>query len=59
MKTIKQSGSEKVDNNEDIRVSVVRGRKSITTTASAIPTGRKLLMASTKEILSEGEQDIG
>ncbi len=58
MEPTKQSGSEKVDDDKDIKVSAVRGRKITTTTASARPAGGKLLMASSKITLLEGEQDV-
>ena len=48
---IKQNGSEEVNNNKNVRVSVVKGRKITTTTASAILVVRKLSMASTKVTL--------
>ena len=54
----KQSDSEEIDNNKDIRISIVRGRKIIITTASAIFVGGKLLMASTKKTLPKNEQDM-
>ncbi len=37
-----QSGSEEVNDDKDVRVLAVRGRKIITTTASVIPADRKL-----------------
>ncbi len=56
--SIKPSGSEEVDDDKDVRVSAVRGRKITTTIASAIPAGGKLLTVSTKVILPEGVQDV-
>ncbi len=53
-----RGGSENVDDNKDVRVSAVRGRKITTTTASAIPTGRKLSTASSKVTLAESGQDV-
>lgn len=48
-----QRGSEEVDDNEDIRVLMIRGEKIVTSTASAkLPIG-KLLMVLTKMILVE------
>ncbi len=55
---IEQSGSRKVDNNEDVKVSAVRCRRITTTTASAILAGGKLSMTSTKVTLPEGVQDV-
>ncbi len=53
-----QSGSEQVNDNEDVRVSAVRGRKITITTASVIPVGRKLSTASLKMTLPESGQDV-
>ena len=58
VKLIEQSNSEKVNDNKDIRISVVRGEKITTTTASALFASRKLLMVSIKVILPEGKQNI-
>ncbi len=41
----KHSGSDKVDDDKDVRVSVVRSRKITTTTTSIILAGRKLSIA--------------
>ena len=57
-KPIEQSGNEKVDDNKDVKVSAVKGRKITTTIASAISAGGKLSMASTKVILLENVQDV-
>ncbi len=54
VKPTEQSGDKKVDDNKDVRVSAVKGRKITTTTISAIFTGGKLLTASSKVTLSEG-----
>ncbi len=54
----KQSGSEEVDDDEDVRVSAVRDRKITTTIASAILVGGKLSTASSKVTLPEGGQDV-
>lgn len=51
---MEEIGSKEVDNNKDIRVSAIRGKKIITTTASTISVGGKLLMVSTKIILLKG-----
>ncbi len=53
-----RGGSEEVDDDKDVRVSAVRGRKITTTTASAIPTSGKLSTASFKVTLPEGGQDV-
>ena len=54
-----QSGAEEVDDDEDVRVSAVRGRKITTTTASTIPAGGRLSTASTKMTLPvSGGQDV-
>lgn len=55
---IEQSGNKKVDDDEDVRVLAVRGRKITTTTISTIPTGGKLSTTSMKITLPEGEKDI-
>lgn len=52
---IKQSGNEEVDDDENVRVSTVKSKKITTTTGSAIPAGRKLLMTSRKVILLKDE----
>ncbi len=54
----KQNGSEEVDDDKDVRVSVVRGRKITITTISVILVGGKLLMKSTKMTLLEDRQYI-
>lgn len=41
-KPTEQNNNEEVDDNEDIRVSVIKGRKINTTIASIIPVGGKL-----------------
>ncbi len=53
-----ESSSEEVDDDEDVRVSTVRGRKITTTIANAIPAGGKLSTASSKVTLLEGGQDV-
>ncbi len=53
-KPTEQSGSEEVDDNGDIKVSEVRGRKITITNASVIPVGRKLSTASFMGNLPEG-----
>ena len=53
-----QSGNEKIDNNKDIRVSAVRGRKITITTISVILASRKLSITSIKMTLPEGMQDV-
>ena len=54
-----QSGAEKVDDNKNVRILAVRGRKIITTTASAILVGGKLLTISTKMTLPvSGGHDV-
>ena len=53
MEPIEQSGSEKVDDNKDFRVSIVSDRKITTIIAYTIPASRKLLTISTKMILFE------
>ncbi len=55
---IEQSVSEEIDDNEDVRVLIVRGKKIITTTASVILVSRKLSTASIKVTLPEVGQDI-
>ena len=52
---IKQNGSEEVDNDKDVRVSVVRGKKITITTACAILAGGKQLTRSIKVTLLKGE----
>ncbi len=53
-----QNDSEEVDDDEDVRLLAVRGRKITITTASAIPASGKLSIASTKVTLPEGMQDV-
>ena len=53
-----QSDSKEVNDNEDVKVSAVRGRKIIITIVSVIPAARKLSTTSTKETLLEGRQDV-
>ncbi len=55
---IEQSDSEEVDDNKDVRVSAVRGRKITTTTTSAIPAGGKLSIASIKVTLPKVVQNV-
>ncbi len=55
---IEQSDSEEVDDNKDVRVSAVKGRKITTTTTNAIPAGGKLLTVSSKMTLPESGQDV-
>lgn len=50
---IEQGDSEEVDDDKDVRVSIVKDRKIITTIASAIPASGKLLMTSFKVTLPE------
>ena len=50
----KQSGSKEVNDNKNVRVLVVRGRKITTTTTSLISASRKLSMISTKVTLPKG-----
>ena len=52
------SDSEGVDDDEDIRVSAVKGRKITTTTVCAILIGGKLLTALINVTLPEGGQDV-
>ena len=52
-KSTEQSGSKKVDDNKDVKVSAVKDRKITTITTNAIPAGGKLLMALIKETLLE------
>lgn len=52
------NGSKKVDNNKDVRVSVVRGRKIPITTTSVIFVGGKLSAALTKMTLQETGQNM-
>ncbi len=49
-----QNGSEEVNDDKDIKVSAVRGKKITITTVSTILTGGKLLTASSKVTLPEG-----
>ena len=59
MEFIKQSGSEKVDDDKDVRISKIRGQKITITITSAIIARENLLMASTKITLSEpGKEDV-
>ena len=51
----KQNGSKEVNNNKDVRVLPVRGRKITITTTTAIPAGGKLSTASIKVTLLEDE----
>ncbi len=53
-----QSDNEEVNDDKDVKVLVVRGKKITTTTTSAIPAGGKLLTASFKMILLEDGQDV-
>lgn len=57
-KSTKQNSSEEVNENKDIRVSVIRSRKITITTLSAIPAGGKLSTASAKIISIKGGQDV-
>ena len=57
-KSIEQSDSERVDNNKNVRVLAIRGKKITTTTTSAIFVGGKLLTASIKVTLLENKQDV-
>ena len=58
MKSIRQSDSEEIDDNKDIKVSAIKGKKITTTTASAIFAGGKLLTISIKVTLPGGGQDV-
>lgn len=53
MEFTKQSSSKKVDNNKDVKISVVKSRKITTTIVNIIFAGKKSLMLSTKRILLE------
>lgn len=53
-----QRGSEGIDNDENIRIPVVRGRKIAIISASAKPGVRKKLMTSIKLALVENRWDI-
>lgn len=57
MEFIKQSGSEKVDDDKDVRISKIRGQKITITITSAIIAWENLLMASTKITLSEPSKE--
>ncbi len=53
-----QSGSEQVDDDEEVRVPALKGRKVAMTTAGAKPEGGKLLTASTRVALGKDGQDV-
>ncbi len=57
-KPTEQIGSQKVNDDKDVRVSAVRGRKITTTTASVILAYGKLSTASFKVILPKSGQDV-
>lgn len=57
-KSIKQNSSEKVNNNKDVRVLIVKSRKIFINTASTILTSGKLSMISIKMTLLENKQDV-
>lgn len=51
-------GSKEIDDDEDVKVLVIRGRKIAIITASTKPAVEKLLMASIKVTLREDERDV-
>lgn len=53
-----QHSSEMVNENENVRVPLIRGRKIATITANAKPAVRKLLTMSIKMVLVEDRQDM-
>ena len=57
-KSTEQNSSKKVDNDKIVRILVIKDRKIIITTASAILASKKLLTVLTKVILPKGEQDV-
>lgn len=57
-KPIDQNGSKKIDDNKNIKIPVLKGRKIIITTANTISVCRKLLTALTTVILPECWQDV-
>ena len=54
----KQSGGKKVNDNKDVKISVVKRRKITTTIASAKPISGKLPPTSTKMSLPNHRQDL-
>ena len=58
IKPTKQSSNEEVNDNKDVEVSIVKGKKIIITTISAIFADGKLSTTSTKIALPEDEQDV-
>ncbi len=56
--SIEQSDSEGANDNKDVKISAIRGRKIITITTSVIPASGKLLTISTKVTWPEDEQDM-
>lgn len=53
-----QSGSEQVDNNEEVTVLAHKGKKVATTTAFAKPLDKKLLTTSAKRALTKDVRDV-
>ena len=54
----KQNSSKKINNNKDVRVLAVRGRKITITTVNIIPASEKLLTALIKVTLLEDRQNV-
>lgn len=54
---IEQSSSKRVNDNKDVRISVVKGKKITITTISVIFAGGKLLTILTKVTMLKGGQD--
>ncbi len=58
MEPTEQNSSKEIDNDKDVKVSVVQGRIITITTINVILVDRKPLIGSTKVTLPEGRQDV-